>query len=148
MTVFFCSKFALMTTDAPCTISRRQLDDIIDDAVDSAHTDIQFLWPLPMGSGIHPLGHWPDFVYHIRSWFITLSENLIFFATSAAHCAFIPNVLLQSVYGAHENTKTITLNALQYLLWLHIPSQKVFCHTLQSIWKYMPWHCVWSFRLI
>ena len=78
MTVFFCSKFALMTTDAPCTISRHQLDDIIDDAVDSAHTDIQFLWPLPMGSGIHPLGHWPDFVYHIRSWFITLSENLIF----------------------------------------------------------------------
>ena len=79
MTVFICSKFALLTTDAPCTISQCPLDEIIDYAVDSAHTDIQFLWPLLMGSGIHPLGHWPDFVYHIRSWFITIPENLLFF---------------------------------------------------------------------
>jgi len=35
----------------------------------------KFMWPLPLGLGIYPLGHYPDFVYHIISWFITLFWN-------------------------------------------------------------------------
>ena len=56
MTAFICSKFALMTTDVPCTIFRLQFDDNIDDMVDSAQTDIQVYVTSSIGFGDLPSG--------------------------------------------------------------------------------------------